>query len=294
MNAIKAEKLSLFPPDKRARDTLAEVDLIVPEGSTVALLGGNGAGKSTLIKLLLGLEAIGEGEAYLFERRVPLPESRNGVGYLPEQAVPFAYLTGREQLELFAKLEGLSGSGLSQAVDGAIDRAGISKAADLVTHRYSKGMKQRLELERLLMTPKKLLFLDEPTTGLDIEGQLALEERLLELSQEGVTLVITSHEPQILEKVCSYFAILRKGRLLQFGCRDEILSKRGWSIDFDEGFLPSEAPPSAILLKERNSLLFEKREHAQEYLASHSCAGIKGFACQLKGVEDVLREICSQ
>ncbi len=294
MTAIKTENLGLSSPKNRPEHLLANINLEIPKGAKVGLLGGNGAGKSTLIRLLLGLEPIGEGKAYIFDRAVPLPESRQSVGYLPEQAAPFDYLTGREQLELFGRLEGLSGAQLQERVEQGIERAGLKHAADLVTLRYSKGMKQKLELERCLLTEKELLFLDEPVTGLDVEGQIDLEDRLLELANAGVSMVMTSHEPQILERICDHFAVLSKGRLVQFGGRQEILSKRGWCIDFEEGALPSEIPENATVIKERNGLLFEDKKEAEQILSSHLGKGVAAFGTLLKGVEDVLREVCER
>ena len=292
--AIKTENLGLLPANKRPLHILANIDLEIPLGARVGLLGGNGAGKSTLIRLLLGLEPIGEGRAHIFDVPVPKPKSRERVGYLPEQAAPFDYLTGREQLELFGRLEGLEGQELNTVVERALTEANLKHAADLVTLRYSKGMKQRLELERLLLTEKRLLVLDEPMTGLDVEGQLALEDRLLQLANNEVTMVMTSHEPQILEKVCSHFAILRKGRLIQFGSKQDVLSKRGWCIDFEEGALPSELPTGATVIETRNGLLFEDRAQAESVLKELAGNGVIGFGTLLKGVEDVLREVCDR
>ena len=294
MTAITTENLGLLSPEKRPDHVLANIDLQIPKGARVGLLGGNGAGKSTLIRLLLGLEPIGEGRAHIFEMSVPKPESRQQIGYLPEQAAPFDYLTGREQLELFGRLEGLEGHELTRRVDNGLARANLTHAADLVTLRYSKGMKQRLELERLLLTEKRLLFLDEPMTGLDVEGQLALEDRLNQLAKEDVSMVMTSHEPQILEKVCSHFAILRKGRLIQFGTKQEILSRRGWCIDFEEGAFPRDLPEGATVVESRNGLLFEDRDRAESVLKEQVGKGVIGFGTLLKGVEDVLREVCGQ
>ena len=290
--AIKTEKLGLLPANKRPAHLLANIDLEIPVGARVGLLGGNGAGKSTLIRLLLGLEPIGEGQAHIFEVPVPTPKSREKIGYLPEQAAPFDYLTGREQLKLFGRLEGLEGEELEQRVEHGLTAANLTHASDLVTLRYSKGMKQRLELERLLLTEKRLLFLDEPMTGLDVEGQLALEDRLLQLAKDEVSMLMTSHEPQILEKVCSHFAILRKGRLIQFGTKQEILSKRGWCIDFEEGALPREVPNGGTVIEDRNGLLFEDRKQAESVLKKLAGSGVIGFGTLLKGVEDVLREVC--
>jgi len=296
MNAIETVGLGRFPSGVGPEHVITDVTTVVPEGARVGLLGGNGAGKSTLLRLLMGLAPIGSGTASIFSAPVPYEASRARVGYLPEHAAPLEYLTGREYLELFARLEGIVPGETRALIDTELERFGLTKAANDLTRRCSKGQRQRMELARLFLRPKDLLILDEPLTGLDTESQLALEDRLLALADAGTTMVLTSHAPHLLERLCTHFIILSRGRLLRFGTRDEILSSRGWSIEVaDEAELSSTLPDGANALDKGHGYIFDERETAERHLQVmlDKSVPITRFGQVLSGVEDVLREVIS-
>jgi ABC-2 type transport system ATP-binding protein len=293
MEIVKCENLGFMPPAKRPPNILRDVSFALPKGGRLALIGGNGAGKSTLLKLLLGLQPIGEGSAHIMEKSVPDASSRQGIGYLADEPSPFPYLTGREYLRLFGQLEGLTGERLKEAVETALEVSGLKEAADRRTDRYSKGMRQRLEVERTLLVPRELVFLDEPLTGLDLESQIALKVRLKSLAEDGVSMVVTSHEPSILETLCTHVALLKSGRLVRFGTFEELFSQGGWEVRFkDESSVPEPLPEGAEPGSDKTSVVFEKYEPAESLLSSLGGSGkVVSFGTSIKGIEDLLEEV---
>lgn len=198
------------------------VSFQVPAGQVFGLLGPNGAGKTTTFKLLLGLSRITSGTATLFGKPVPTPESREGVGFLPEVVLPPPYLTAREYLRFHARLLGID------AIDSAIDRAmrnlEVIGYADKPLGDCSKGMRQRIDLARLFLSKPRLILLDEPVSGLDPLGQSLLKDVLLKLKSEGLTILLNSHAIGMLADVCDAVAIMKEGRVLRTGSLSALLA----------------------------------------------------------------------
>ncbi|MBL8107811.1 MAG: ABC transporter ATP-binding protein, partial [Anaerolineales bacterium] len=164
------------------------VSLSVGRGSVFGLLGPNGAGKTTMIKCLLGLVRRFEGEARLFGKHPDDPSSRSKVGYLPEAHRLPGHLTGRQVLELFGALSGSAPDEVKKRVGPLLERVDMTKAADRKVREYSKGMQQRIGLAQALVNDPELVFLDEPTDGVDPIGRAAIREMVVELKRRGVTL----------------------------------------------------------------------------------------------------------
>lgn len=296
MDLIRCENLGFMSPKNRPSNILRNISFSVPEGARLAVVGGNGAGKSTLLKLLLGLYPIGEGSVTILDKAVPSVQSRAQLGYLADVPAPFSYLSGKEYLTLYGQLEGFKGTILLDKVEGALSRAGLSHVADISTERYSKGMRQRLEIERVLLDERKILFLDEPLTGLDVESQFALRDRLKKLSEEKVSMLITSHDPSILESICTHIALLKDGELATFGTMKELLSQKGWEIVFNESVAPpKKLPKGATLSEAKNSVLFSSRKNAEAVMKDYASDGrIVSFGTAIKGIEDLLKEVSGQ
>jgi ABC-2 type transport system ATP-binding protein len=283
-------------PAKRPSSILRNISLSIPVGSRLAVVGGNGAGKSTFIKLLLGLYPIGEGSVSILGKAVPSVESRAQLAYLADVPAPFGYLTGREYLSLYGELEGLKGKALLEKVNHGLTNAGLIHVADVSTDRYSKGMRQRLEIERVLLNKRQILILDEPMTGLDVESQMSLKYRLRKLSDEKVSMVITSHEPSILESICTHIALLKSGELVTFGPVGELLTEKGWEIIFSES-VPSDEkfPEGATISQSRKSVLLKTLQDAESVLEKHAHNGqVLSFGTAIKGIEDLLGEVAEQ
>lgn len=188
------------------------VDLTVKAGEVFGLIGHNGAGKSTLFKMMLGLVAASAGEIRIDSRLVSGPgfrEVRRRLGYLPENVVFYDNLSGLETLAFFARLKRAD-----RAECGPLlERVGLSAAADRRVKGYSKGMRQRLGFAQALLGKPKMLFLDEPTTGLDPEGIRDFYRIVREMRSEGATIMLTSHILSEIQERVDRLAIMKNGKI---------------------------------------------------------------------------------
>ncbi|WP_297545309.1 ABC transporter ATP-binding protein [Amycolatopsis sp.] len=210
------------------RGTVAvdHVDLDVPEGAVLGMLGPNGSGKTTTIRMLLGLVRPTEGEVELLGHRMPdgaghaLPD----VGALVEGPGFHPFLSGRENLYRMAAAEPrLSSSGIAKAVEAALERVGLVGAAHRRYRAYSLGMKQRLGLASALLVPRRMVVLDEPTNGLDPSGTREIRKIIGELHADGVTVLVSSHLLAEVEATCTHVAVLHDGTVVAQGELAELL-----------------------------------------------------------------------
>ncbi len=210
--------ISIEQVGKRFNNVVAlrEVSLVIERGEMFGLLGPNGAGKSTLLKLLLGFLRPDEGGIRLFGS-TDLTRAHARLGYLPERPRYHGNFTGREYLRFHAGLEGLEGNA-KRAADGVLEAVGLGGAANRRIKTYSKGMLQRLGLAVALLNgkgePPELLVLDEPASGLDPEGQVAIRDLILDCKRRGSTVLLCSHQLTEVERICSHVGVLRGGRLV--------------------------------------------------------------------------------
>ncbi|HVL85180.1 MAG TPA: ABC transporter ATP-binding protein [Pseudonocardia sp.] len=196
------------------------IDLDVPAGAVLGMLGPNGSGKTTLIRMLLGLTRPDEGEVELLGRPVPdaLAETLPHVGALVEGPGFHPFLSGRENLRRVAATEPLlTGGAIAGAVADALERVDLADAADRRYRGYSLGMKQRLGLAAALLVPRRLVVLDEPTNGLDPAGTREIRRVIAELHAAGVTVVVSSHLLAEVEATCTHVAVLQAGTLVASG-----------------------------------------------------------------------------
>ena len=217
-NAIEINKVS-----KRFGDVLAVdgISLSIGKGQMIGLIGHNGAGKSTLFKLMLGLIPATSGEVLV--NGVPISgrdfrEVRRRIGYLPETFVTYDNLTGLEVLRLFADLKKVPRT----ACDAILERVGLSHAATRRVRGYSKGMRQRLGFAQVLLGSPDLIFLDEPTNGLDPEGIHDFYQVLREVQAQGATIIITSHILAEIQERVDELVILNSGRIAAQGTLAEL------------------------------------------------------------------------
>ncbi len=201
---------------------LVGVDLRVPAGAAFGLLGPNGAGKSTLVKTLLSIVRPTSGAATLFGQDISQPAARRSVGYLPEGHRFPRYLTGRGVLEYFGRLAGLRGEELEQEIEDKLNLVGMGDWATTRVTRYSKGMQQRIGLAQAMLGNPRLVFLDEPTDGVDPIGRHQMREVIQEQCERGTTVFLNSHLLLEVEQVCDHVAIMHQGRVLQQGSLDEV------------------------------------------------------------------------
>ncbi|WP_300438853.1 ABC transporter ATP-binding protein [Zoogloea sp.] len=192
------------------------VDLTIAAGELFGLIGHNGAGKSTLFKMMLGLITITSGDILLDGEKVNGPrfrETRRKIGYLPENVVLYDNLTGIETLYFFADLKAVP----RKDCPALLEKVGLSHAASRRVREYSKGMRQRLGFAQALLGTPRLLFLDEPTTGLDPGAIRDFYRILRELRDEGVTMVLTSHILAEIQERVDRLAIMEGGLIRATG-----------------------------------------------------------------------------
>ena len=207
---------------RRRVEALQPLDLHVEAGEIFGLLGPNGAGKTTLIKLLLGLAHPTAGTATLLGRDVRTPEARRGVAFVPEQPRFPAFLTPPDALATVARLHGIDDETRRSRTGEALERVGLGGREGHRVGTFSKGMHQRLGLASALVVRPAVLFLDEPTDGVDPLGRRLIRDLLLTLQGDGTTVFLNSHLLGEVERVCSRVAILKGGRLLREGRVDEL------------------------------------------------------------------------
>ncbi|MFC5993931.1 ABC transporter ATP-binding protein [Pseudonocardia hispaniensis] len=196
------------------------IDLDVPTGSVFGMLGPNGSGKTTLIRTLLGLTRPSAGTVQLLGH--PVPDAAAAalpfVGALVEGPGFHPFLSGRENLRRGAAAEPLlSGREISAAVETALERVGLTDAAGRRYRGYSLGMKQRLGLAAVLLVPRRLVVLDEPTNGLDPAGTRDVRRIIAELHASGATVLVSSHLLAEVEATCTHVAVLQAGSVVAAG-----------------------------------------------------------------------------
>jgi ABC-2 type transport system ATP-binding protein len=225
--AIRTEGLT-----KRFGSQLAvnDVDLSVPVGAVFGFLGPNGSGKTTTIRLLLGLASATNGQIEVLGRRMPddlgsvLPE----VGALVEGPGFYPYLSGAANLDRLDTADRHATSGTRrERVQTALERVGLSHAAGKKVKAYSLGMKQRLGIANALLTPRRLLVLDEPTNGLDPQGTREVRSLIRSLAAEGTTVFVSSHLLAEIEQICTHAAVMSAGRLVAQGTISELRGAGG-------------------------------------------------------------------
>ncbi len=206
-------------------EALRPLDLDVQRGEIFGLLGPNGAGKTTLVKLLLGIVLPTEGEGLLFGRSVREAAARDTVGFLPENHSFPTHLTARQVLDLYARIAGVPETDRQRRIPELLEHVRMAKWADTRVRKYSKGMMQRVGLAQALMNAPDLLFLDEPTDGVDPVGRREIRDLLLDISAAGTTIFLNSHLLSEVEQICTRVAILKEGRLVRQGTVEELTTQ---------------------------------------------------------------------
>ena len=230
MAAIEATGLvKTFRSRKNTVKALDGIDLEVPEGSVLGLLGPNGAGKTTTVRILTTLMAPDEGSARVLGHDVTKDADvvRSLVGLSGQYTAVDELLTGRENLWMFGRLYRLSSQQAKQRADELLEIFDLTEAADRTLKTYSGGMRRRLDLAGSLIAHPKVLFLDEPTTGLDPRSRLDLWQIIRDRVGEGVTILLTTQYLEEADELADSIAVVDHGSVIARGTADELKAKVG-------------------------------------------------------------------
>jgi ABC-2 type transport system ATP-binding protein len=209
---------------KRPRRALKPLNLTVEQGEVFGYLGPNGAGKTTTLKLLMGLMRPSGGSAKILGMEISDPRVKAQIGFLPEHPYFYDYLTARELLQYYAQLSGVPGTERKRRTEAALDRVGIADSADLQLRKFSKGMLQRVGIAQAILHDPKVIFLDEPMSGLDPIGRREVRDLIEGLKQEGKTIFFSTHILSDAEALCDRVAILNHGELRGVGVIADLTS----------------------------------------------------------------------
>lgn len=203
---------------------LKALDLEIRRGEVFGLLGPNGSGKSTTIKLMLGLLFPTSGRALVFDRDATDVENKERIGYLPEESYLYKFLNAEETLDFYGRLFDMSAAKRRQRIEELLTMVDLHKAKRRQLREYSKGMTRRVGLAQALINDPELIFLDEPTTGLDPVGTRDMKDLILRLKEQGKTVLLCSHLLADVQDVCDRIAILHQGELKELGRVDALLT----------------------------------------------------------------------
>lgn len=218
---------------------LHQISFSVPAGQICGLIGPNGAGKTTLFRLLMGILKATEGGLFVdgqdvFEKRV---EAKRLIGFLPDEPVFYSYLSGREILELSAGMHGLDVPATMARIDPLIARLHLAEDIHHYAEDYSRGMKKKLGLLLAMLHDPKLLILDEPTNGLDVESTHLFYDLILDEARRGKTILFSTHLMDHVTRLCSHVVIINHGEIVAKGSLDELRAGFDLAMSLEDIFL---------------------------------------------------------
>jgi ABC-2 type transport system ATP-binding protein len=209
---------------KRPKCALRPLHLNVEEGEIFGFLGPNGAGKTTTLKMLMGLVFPSGGSARILGMDINDPEVKAQIGFLPEQPYFYDYLTAHELLEYYGRLSGVLGKDLPQRVESVLGRVGLRDVRGVQLRKFSKGMLQRAGIAQAILHEPKVVFFDEPMSGLDPMGRREVRDLMEQLKQEGKTVFFSTHILSDAEALCDRVAVINLGELKAVGAVAELTS----------------------------------------------------------------------
>ncbi|MFZ3339658.1 MAG: ABC transporter ATP-binding protein [Terriglobales bacterium] len=227
---------------KRPKLALRPLRLTIEQGEVFGFLGPNGAGKTTTLKLLMGLVSPTAGSARILGMESDDPRVKAQIGFLPEQPYFYDYLTAQELLTYYAQLSGVPAKGRSKRVAEMLSRFGLTDSARVQLRKYSKGMLQRVGLAQAILHDPKVVFMDEPMSGLDPMGRREVREMIQQMRNEGKTVFFSTHILSDAEALCDRVAIIYQGELRGVGAVAHLMSQtqRRVEIIFCSPHVPAE------------------------------------------------------
>jgi ABC-2 type transport system ATP-binding protein len=209
---------------KRPKRALQPLHLTVEDGEIFGFLGPNGAGKTTTLKLLMGLVFPTAGSARILGREWTDPQVKAQIGFLPEQPYFYDYLTAHELLEYYGQLSGVPAKQRKQRVEQVLQQVGLRDVQGVQLRKFSKGMLQRVGIGQAILHNPRLVFFDEPMSGLDPIGRREVRDLMEQLKSEGKTVFFSTHILSDAETLCDRVAIIHKGELRGVGAVEDLTS----------------------------------------------------------------------
>jgi ABC-2 type transport system ATP-binding protein len=209
---------------KRPKRALYPLQLTVEDGEIFGFLGPNGAGKTTTLKLLMGLVFPTAGSARILGREWTDPSVKAQIGFLPEQPYFYDYLTAHELLEYYGQLSGVPARQRRQRVEQVLQQVGLRDVRGVQLRKFSKGMLQRVGIGQAILHDPKLVFFDEPMSGLDPMGRREVRDLMEQLKHEGKTVFFSTHILSDAEALCDRVAIIHQGQLRGVGAVEDLTS----------------------------------------------------------------------
>lgn len=272
------------------------VDLNV-DNEIYALLGPNGSGKTTTVNMLTSMLSITSGTACIcgYDVSRESRKVRECISYVPQDMAVDVRLTGRENVDFFARLYGIrDGSERKRRVEEVLEVMNLGDRADERTKKYSGGMRRRLELAQALVHQPKVLFLDEPTVGLDVSSRRSIWEYVVKLRDSGVTIFVTTHQMDEAERYCDRVGILKKGILTEEGDPSELTAGIASIITVrTDGGFPDSVPDGVEKVEFRDGIATFVSEDGPaalpELMGTYDKEGIKVFSSSVREptLEDV-------
>ena len=253
---------------KRPKLALRPLRLTIEEGEVFGFLGPNGAGKTTTLKLLMGLVSPTAGTARILGMDFDDPQVEAQIGFLPEQPYFYDYLTAEELLAYYAQLSGVPAKERSKRVAEMLERFGLTDSARIQLRKYSKGMMQRVGLAQAILHDPKVVFLDEPMSGLDPMGRREVREMIQQMRNEGKTVFFSTHILSDAEALCDRVAIIYQGELRGVGAVADLMSQAQRKVEII--FCSPKVPPELTTLGDEarvsgdmvNAVLDEEKQDA--------------------------------
>jgi len=216
-------------------DAVKDLSFSVEKGSIVGFLGPNGAGKTSTIKSVLGIITPYKGIVSIFGN--PLSkDTKELIGYMPEIANYYNYLTPKELLYFYGKLFNINRSVLKIRIKQLLTKVGLLSKRNSLLKTFSKGMLQKISFAQALINDPDLLILDEPTTGLDPIARMQMRDTLIDLKNNGKTILFSSHELSEVELICDNIIILKDGRLVTQSSPTDLVNKKGEHVSVEKYF----------------------------------------------------------
>jgi ABC-2 type transport system ATP-binding protein len=216
---------------KRPKLALRPLRLTIEEGEVFGFLGPNGAGKTTTLKLLMGLVFPTAGSARILGFEIDDPRVKSQIGFLPEQPYFYDHLNARELLNYYAQLSGVPAKGRTARVEQMLARVGLSDSATVQLRKFSKGMLQRVGLAQAILHDPRLVFLDEPMSGLDPMGRREVRDLIQQLRSEGKTVFFSTHILSDAEALCDRVAVIHQGELRGVGAVADLTSQTQGKVE---------------------------------------------------------------